>query len=41
MTKICSFFIYILLKLVMFSWTIWILSWKSFIIYYWWAWSRH
>jgi len=27
--------------LVMFSWTIWTLSWKQFIIYWWWAWWRH
>jgi len=22
----------------MFSWTIWTLFWKQFIIYWWWAW---
>jgi len=25
----------------MFSWTIWTLSWKQFIIYWWWAWWKH
>jgi len=25
----------------MFSWTIWTLSWKQFIIYSWWAWWKH
>jgi len=25
----------------MFTWNIWTLSWKQFIIYWWWAWWRH
>jgi len=25
----------------MFSWTIWTLSYKQFIIYWWWVWWRH
>jgi len=25
----------------MFSWTIWTLSWKQFIIYWWWTWWRY
>jgi len=25
----------------MFSWTIETLSWKQFIIYWWWAWWKH
>jgi len=25
----------------MFSLSIWTISWKQFIIYWWWAWRRH
>jgi len=25
----------------MFSWTKWTLSWKQFIIYWWWTWWKH
>jgi len=49
MTKMCNLFYLDFVEyhdikceiLTMFSSIIWILSWKQFIIYWWWAWRRH